>query len=100
MVEAVHSLLDWDLETRLKVKCKISNHKNKLIQSETKKVSESISECSALELKLDIDELQELYTMCTRPSVKSFIFQLIIPFDTIRNKILYCPENKLNGKRK
>ena len=87
-------MLDCDSETRLKVKCEISNLKNKLIQSETKKVSDSVSECSAFELKIDVDELQELYTMCTPPSVRSFIFQLVIQFDTICNKILFRPDNK------
>jgi hypothetical protein len=72
MAEVVYSLLDCDSEIRLKVKCVPSDLKYKLTQSERGECRESVSESSALELKLDIDELQELYTMCTRPSVRTF----------------------------
>ena len=77
--------MDCDTEIRLKVKCVTSDPKYKLIQSEIREDRESASESSALELKLDIDELQELYTMCTRPSVKTFISQLITQLVKVRN---------------
>jgi hypothetical protein len=55
-----------------------------------------VSESSALELKLDIDELQELHTMCTQLANKNYIEQLIAHLTTMRNKIPYCTNN--NGK--
>ena len=70
MAEVAYSLLDCDTEIRLKVKCVTSDPKYKLIQSEIREDRGSVSESSALELKLDIDELQELYTTCTWPSFK------------------------------
>ena len=65
MAEVVHGLLDYNLKIKLKVECEALDAKNKPIQSEIRKTSESISVGSALELKLNIDELQELYSMCT-----------------------------------
>jgi hypothetical protein len=100
MVEAVYSLLDCDSEIRLKVESIALDLKFKLIQSEIMKDRESVSESSALELKLDIDELQELHTMCTRPSVRTFISQIITQLETVCNKIPYCFKSNLNEKRK
>jgi hypothetical protein len=59
----VYSLLDCGLEIRLKVEYKSIVPIGKLIQSGSRKASMSASERSELELKLDIDELQELHTM-------------------------------------
>jgi hypothetical protein len=63
MADAVYSLLDCTFEIRLKVECKSIVPIGKLIQSESRKACMSASERSELELKLDIDELQELLTM-------------------------------------
>ena len=71
----MYSWLDCDTEIRLKVKCVTLDPKYKLIQSEIREDRGSVSESSALELKLDIDEL---YTMCMRPLVETFISQLIV----------------------
>ena len=86
MAEVAHSSTDCDSLIRLKVECVDTNRKYNLIQSEIKEVSESVSESNALELKLDIDELQEILTMCTQPSVRTFIIQLITQLETVRKK--------------
>ena len=78
---------------------KTSDPKYKLIQSEIREDRRSVSESSTLELKLDIDELQELYTMCTRPSVRIFISQLVTQLVTVRNEIPYCHESNPKEKR-
>jgi len=99
MAEVVYSWLDCDTEIRLKVKCVTSDPKYKLIQSEIREDRGSVSESSILELKLDTDEPQELYTMCTRPSVKTFISQLITQLVTVSNEIPYCHESIPKEKR-
>ena len=99
MAEVVYSWLDCDTEIRLKVKCVTSDPKYKLIQSEIREDRGSVSESSILELKLDTDEPQELYTMCTRPSVKTFISQLITQLVKVRNEIPYCHESNPKEKR-
>jgi hypothetical protein len=96
----VYSWLDCDSEISLNIKCVTSDPIYKLIQSEIREDRGSVSESSALELKLDIDELQELYTMCTRPSVKTFISQLINQLETVCNEIPYCHESNPKEKRK
>jgi hypothetical protein len=47
----------------------------------------SASERSELELKLDIGELQELHTMCTQSSVRTFISQFITRLEALFDKI-------------
>jgi hypothetical protein len=56
-------LLNCGLEIRLKVVCKTIDPTGNLNQSESRKDSVLTSEGSELELKLDIEELQELNTM-------------------------------------
>jgi lysophospholipase L1-like esterase len=87
MVDAVYSLLDCGLEIRVKVECRtiesIGNHN----QSDKRKASVSASERSELELKLNIEELQEIHTMCTRSSVRMFISQFITRLESLFDKI-------------
>ena len=45
-----------------------------------------MSEKSALELELDINEIQELQTMCTLPVVRNILASIIVQFETLRNK--------------
>jgi hypothetical protein len=87
MADAVYSLLDCGLEISLKVEYKSIVPIGKLIQSESRKASTSASGRSELELKLDIDELQELHTMCTRSSVRTFISQFISQLEALFDKI-------------
>jgi hypothetical protein len=87
MAKVAYSLIDCDSLIRLKVECVASGRKYNLIHSEIKEDSESVSESNALEHKLDIDELQEIFTMCTRPSVRTFILQLITQLETVNKKI-------------
>ena len=83
----MYSLLDCGLEIRVKVECRtiesIGNHN----QSDKRKASVSASERSELELKLDIEELQEIHTMCTRSSVRMFISQFITRLESLFDKI-------------
>jgi len=41
---------------------------------------------SALQLELDINEIQELQTMCTQPLVKNTSESIILQFETVLNK--------------
>jgi hypothetical protein len=99
MVEVVYSLLDCDSEIRLKVEYVASDLKYKLTYSEIREDRESVSESSALELKLDIDQFQELHNICMKPSVRTFISQLIAQLETLHNKIPYCHKSNLNEKK-
>ena len=87
MADVVYNLLDCGLEIRLKVECKTTDPTGNLNQSERRKDSVLASEGSELELKLDIEELQELNTMCTRSSVRMFISQFINRMETLCEKI-------------
>jgi len=96
----MYSLGDLNQEIRLKFECVVSDIKKKFIHSETRKAREPVSESSALEIKLDIDELQELDTLCTRLSIRTFISQLIIQLETMRTKVPYCFKSNLKEGRK
>jgi hypothetical protein len=99
MAEAVYSLPDCDVEIRLKIECETLNRKSNLTQSEISEIRESLSKSSDLELKLDIDELQELHTMCTRQPNRNYIAQMIAQLETIRNKIPYHPNSMRKEKK-
>jgi len=75
----MYSLGDLNQEIRLKFECVVSDIKKKFIHSETRKAREPVSESSALEIKLDIDELQELDTLCTRLSIRTFYITIDNP---------------------
>jgi hypothetical protein len=85
--DAVYSLLECGLKIRLKVECKSTVPIGNLFQNKSRKAYMSASERSELELKLDIDELQEPHTMCTRSSVKMFISQFINRVEALFDKI-------------
>jgi len=92
MADVVYNLPGCGLEIRLKVECKTTDPTGNLNQSERRKDSVLASEGSELELKLDIEELQELNTMCTRSSVRMFISQFINRMETLLKRfplILY-----------
>ena len=86
-VDVVYNLLDCGLEIRLKVERKTIDPTGNLNQSERRKDSVLVSEGSELELKLDIEELRELDTMCTWSLVRMFISQFINRLETVFRKI-------------
>jgi len=69
----VCNLLEYDLEIRPKIECVTLESNFNLTYSEVREIRKTLTESSALELKLDTDELQELHTMCTRPANKNYI---------------------------
>ena len=83
----MYSLLDCGLAIRLKVECRTIEAIGNYNQSDKRKGSVSASERSELELKLDIEEPQELYTMCMRSSVRMFISQFITCLESLFDKI-------------
>jgi hypothetical protein len=87
MAEVTYSLLDADQDIRLKFECVASDHKYKRIHRGINNDRKSVSEKSALELELDINEIQELQTMCTRPLVRNFLALIIVQLETVLNKI-------------
>jgi len=58
MAEVVYNLLECDLEIRPKIECVTLDSNFNLTYSEVREIWKTPSESSALELKLDIDELQ------------------------------------------
>jgi hypothetical protein len=100
MAEVVYNLLDCDPVIRLKLVCEASDPKYNIMQGEISDDKVSVSEGSALELRLDIDELQEFYSMCTRSSVRPFISQLIAHLENVRKRIPDCHRSNLKEERK
>ena len=87
MADVVYSLLNCGLEIRLKVERRTIESTGNYIQNDNRFGSASASERSELELKLDIEELQELHTMCTRSSVRMFLSQFITRLESLFDKI-------------
>jgi hypothetical protein len=83
--EVAYSSLNCDSEIRLKFECIAPDLKYKSLQSEVREDREPVSEISALELKLDNDEIEELHTMCTPATVRIYITQLIAQLETLRS---------------
>lgn len=52
-----------------------------------------MSEKSALQLELDINEIQELQAMCTRPLVKNTSESIIVQFETVGKKVAQKKES-------
>ena len=65
-----------------------------------KKITRKLaSEKSALELELDINEIQELQTMCKRPLVKNNLVSITVQFETVLNKT-HCRQKSNTKERK
>jgi hypothetical protein len=95
-----HSLLDLDQDIRLKLECVALDHKYKRIHGGIKEDRKSVSEKSALELELDINEIQELQTMCTWPLVKNFLALIIVQLESLHNKFHCCQKSNSKEERK
>jgi hypothetical protein len=103
MAEVVYCLVDRDLEIRLQLECVTSNIKAELPQRENKndRVSRSeSSENSALDLKLDIDELQELHALCMRLPIRNYLAHLIFQLEKVRANSHYCLTSNTKEERK
>jgi hypothetical protein len=87
MAEVTYSLLYLDQDIRLKSECVAADHKYKRIHRGLNEDRKSLSEKSALELELDITEVQELQTVCTQPSIRNFLAPIIVQLRTMLNKI-------------
>ena len=70
--------LDFYQDVRLNFECVASDYKYKRIHRGIKEDRKLVSDKSALELQLDINEIQELQTLCTRPLVRNFIALIIV----------------------
>jgi hypothetical protein len=99
MAAAVLKPLDSDPLIRLKLVCEASDHKYNVSQNVSSDVRVSASE-GALELNLDINELQEFCSMSTRTTVRSFIAQLITCLATVCKVFSECHNNKVKEDRK
>jgi hypothetical protein len=99
MAAAVLNPWDSDPLIRLKLVCEALDFKYNVSQSEFSDVKVPVSE-GALELRLDIDELQKLYSMCMRSTVRSFITQLIACLATVCKIFPDCHKNNLKEDRK
>jgi len=79
-------LIECELQIKPKLGGTILDNNLNLLQSENSVFKEVFNESSALELQLNIDELQELHTMCLRSANRNYIAQLIAQLVAIRNK--------------
>jgi hypothetical protein len=59
-----------------------------------------VSDKSALELELDINEIQELQTMCTQPLVRNILASIIVQFETVLNKTHCRQKSNTKEERK
>ena len=80
--EVVRDVFNCDPVIRSELVYETSDPKYNESQSEISVFKVSASEDSVLELRLDIDELQEFYSMCTRPTTRSLLSQLITYLET------------------
>lgn len=98
----VYSLVDRDLEIRLQLECIISNKKSELLRRKniTHRVLRSErSEKSALDLKLDIDELQELHALSTRSPIRNYLAYLICQLEKVRASSHFYTSNKKEERK-
>jgi hypothetical protein len=58
------------------------------------------NENSALELKLDIDELHEVHALCVRLPIRNYLSHLIIQLEKVRTSSPCCLTSNLNEERK
>jgi len=96
----VYSWLECKLEIKPKSECVTSNSNLNLIESGNSELKESLEESRALELKLDIDEPQELHTMCMQSSNRNYIAQLIAQLVTVHNRSSHYTDSKRKVKNK
>ena len=82
MAEVACDLFNHDLVISSKLTYKTSDPKYNVLQGEISAVKVSACEDSVLELRLDIDKLQEFYSMCARPTIRSLLSQLITHLET------------------
>jgi hypothetical protein len=103
MAEVVYSFADQYSEIRLQLESITTNVQSKLSHCEKKNNSMSQSESienSALELQLDIDELQELHALCTRSPIRNYLQHLITHLDKVRTNYRCCFSSNPEEKRK
>jgi hypothetical protein len=81
--DITYSLLDTDQDIMLKIECIVLDHTYKKTHSRTKGNRKLLSENSALELNLDINEIQELQAMCTQPLLRNILMSIIVQLETI-----------------
>ena len=79
-------MIECELQIKPKLGGTILDNNLNLLQSENSDFREVLNESSVLELQLNIDELQELHTMCLRSANRNYIAQLIAQLVAIRNK--------------
>jgi hypothetical protein len=73
MAATVYNQLGSDQELRLKLECKLFDYTHKIVHNEKEEIKELVNEKCALDLELDINEIQELQIMCTRPLVRKIL---------------------------
>jgi len=83
MAEQGNGMIECELQIKPKLVGTILDNNLNLLQSENSDFREVLNESSVLELQLNIDELQELRTMCLRSANRKDIAQLV----AIQNKI-------------
>jgi hypothetical protein len=96
----MYSLPYCGLEIRLKVECATIDHKSNLFNSDSRKTSVLANERSELELKLDVEEFQELHAMCTRSSVRIFISKFITRLESLFEKIPLYSKSRITEEIK
>jgi pullulanase/glycogen debranching enzyme len=100
MADVTHRLLKLDQDIRLKIECVVLDHTHKKTHSEIKGNRKLVSEKSALELELDINEIQELQTMCMQPLVRNILASIIVQFETVLDKTHCRQKSNTKEERK
>jgi len=73
MAKRGYSLIECELPIKPKLDGTILHNKLNILQSENSDFREVLNENSVLELQLNVDELQELHTMCLRSANRNYI---------------------------
>jgi hypothetical protein len=78
----------------------VLDHTYKRIHNGIKGNRKLVSEKSALEFELDINEIQELQTMCIQPLARNILVSIIVQLETVLNKIHSWQRSNSKEERK
>ena len=99
MAAAASKPLDSDPYLRLKLVCEDPNSNCVTYESDANSIRVPANE-GAFELNLDTDELHGFYYMCTRPTIKLFLSNLITCLKTVRKDSFKNDKDILPANRK
>lgn len=87
MAATVYNQLGSDQELRLNLECKLFDNTHKIVHNEKEEIKVLVSEKCALDLEFDINEIQELQIMSTRPLVRKVLESVAEQIGTVLNNL-------------